>query len=371
MSITDALEPLEDLDLAADARTRACAGADIHTRERLRAEFVEQALPLARRLARRYRGRGEPMEDLEQVARLGLVKAVNRYDPERGSFTAYAIVTITGELKRHFRNHGWGIHVPRRLQDLSLEVGRARGALTATLSRRPTDEDIAERLGIDVAEVREAEMSGAAYAPESLNAQADGYDGLEVGDLVGAPDPGLDLVDDRVTVERLICRLPERERRILGLRFYGNLSQADIAEKLGVSQMHVSRLLARALTWLRQAMLSDSPPPWTGADDTGHRLAVATTYQGEVIETLVTGEIDQDNAGRLRDDLLAALRDGGRMRRMRLDLTGVPLLDAAGIGVLVAMHEAARVRNVEIRVVGLQPYVEKVVAASGLRDLIG
>jgi RNA polymerase sigma-B factor len=370
MALTDELEPLEDLDLAADQYKRACDGADDATVERLRADFMSLALPFAGRLARRYRGRGESADDLEQVARLGLVKSVNRYDPERGSFTAYAIVTITGEIKRHFRNHGWGVHVPRRMQDLSLEVGQVRSALTAALSRRPTDEEIAERLGIDVAEVREAQVSGAAYQPGSLNAQADGYDGMEVGELMGAPDPELDLVDDRATVERLICLLPERERRILGLRFYGNLSQAEIAKELGVSQMHVSRLLGRALTWLRQAMLSDSLPAWTGADDTDHRLAVVTSYRADGIWSRVTGEIDRDNAGHLRDELLSALRDGGRMERMLLDLSGVPLLDAAGIAVLVALHEAARVRDVEIRVAGLRPYVERIVAASGLRDLI-
>jgi len=321
-------------------------------------------------VARRYRGRGEPADDLEQVARLGLVKSVNRYDPERGSFTAYAIVTITGELKRHFRNHGWGVHVPRRLQDLSLEVSQARAVLTAGLSRRPTEEELAERLGVPVTDVREAVVSGAAYAPGSLNAHADGYDGLEVGDLIGVVDPDLDLVDDRATVERLICRLPERERRILGLRFYGNLSQAEIARELGVSQMHVSRLLARALAWLRQAMLTDTLPPWAGIDETDHRVTLATRFHGDVIETRVCGEIDRDNAGHLRDGLLAVLRDGARMRHLIVDLGGVPLLDAAGIGVLVTVHEAARVRGVETKVTGLQPYVQKIVAASGLRDLL-
>ena len=350
---------------------RACADSDGPSRDRLRAGFLGLALPFARRLARRYRGRGEPADDLEQVARLGLVKAVNRYDPERGSFTAYAIVTITGELKRHFRNHCWGVHVPRRLQDLTLEVGEARSALTAGLSRRPTEEEVADRLGVAVTDVREAVVSGAAYAPGSLNAHADGYEDVEVGDLIGTDDPDLELVDDRVTVERLICRLPERERRILGLRFYGNLSQAEIARELGVSQMHVSRLLARALAWLRQAMLSDTPPPWAGADETDHRLTLATTCHGEVVETRVSGEIDRDNAGHLRDRLLAALRDGGRTACMIIDLDGVPLLDAAGIGVLVAVHEAARVRRVEMRIGGLQPYVKRIVAASGLHVLEG
>jgi len=371
MPFTDGFEPLEDLDQVAGEYTRACADAEDPTRARLRDDFFTVALPLARRLARRYRGRGEPADDLEQVARLGLVKAVNRYDPERGSFTAYAIVTITGELKRHFRNHGWGVHVPRRMQDLSLEVGQARTTLTATLSRRPTDEEIADQVGVDVAEVREAQVSGAAYVPGSLNAQADGHDSTEVGDLIGAPDPELDLIDDRTTVEGLLCRLPERERRILGLRFYGNRSQADIAAELGVSQMHVSRLLARTLAWLRQAMLSDVVPTWTGADDVDHRIALTTSSRGDAIWTQVSGEIDRDNAGHLREALLAVLRDGGRARKLLIDLSGVPLLDAAGIAALLALHEAARVRGIDLRVCGLQPYVARIAAITGLADMIG
>src|SRR3954453_6153452 len=162
MAQTDELEPLEDLDLAADQYKRACDGADDATVERLRADFMSLALPFAGRLARRYRGRGESADDLEQVARLGLVKSVNRYDPERGSFTAYAIVTITGEIKRHFRNHGWGVHVPRRMQDLSLEIARVSNDMTARLARRPTAEEIAEHLGRDPQEVRRAQTSAAA-----------------------------------------------------------------------------------------------------------------------------------------------------------------------------------------------------------------
>jgi RNA polymerase sigma-B factor len=371
MPETAEVAPLEDLDEAAGRYTAARNGASDDHRERLRAAFVELALPFARRLSRRYRGRGEPAEDLEQVARLGLVKAVNRYDPERGSFTAYAVVTITGEIKRHFRNHGWGVHVPRRMQALSLEVGQARAALTAELTRHPTDEEIAERLGIGVAEVVDAQLSSAAYTPGSLNAEPDGFDGVEFGDLIGADDPCLGLVDDRTSVERLICRLPERERRILGLRFYGNLSQVEIAAELGVSQMHVSRLMARSLTWLRQAMLSDTPPSWFGLDDTDHRLAVATAYQGETIRCRVTGEIDRDNAGYLRDELMAAVAGGSRMRRLELDLSAVPLLDAAGIGVLVTLRDAARVREIEVRVTGLRPYAAQIAVISGLKDLIG
>jgi RNA polymerase sigma-B factor len=369
MPYSEDVEPFEDLDSAADAYTRALAGADGSARERLRDDFVGRALPFARRLARRYRGRGEPAEDLEQVARLGLVKTVDRYDPQRGSFTAYAVVTITGELKRHFRNHTWGVHVPRRMQDLTLEIGHATTALTARLARTPRPEEIAVHLAIEVADVRDAQTSAAGYSPASLNTPVDGADGTELADLVGAPDPGLGLVDDLATVARLLCHLPERERRLLALRFYGNLSQAEIAAELGVSQMHVSRLLSRALAWLREAMLSDTPPAWTASDGTDHRLTVRTTIGGDEIRAGVRGEIDRDNAGHLREELLAGLRRG-TPRRFVVDLSGVPLLDAAGVAVLLAVREAARVRDVQVRAVGLQPFVARIVAVSGLRDIL-
>ncbi len=367
---TEQIEPLEDLDSAADAYTRACADAGPGMRRRLREDFVGQALPFARRLARRYRGRGEPTDDLEQVARLGLLKTVDRYDPERGSFTAYAIVTITGEIKRHFRNHTWGVHVPRRLQDLSLEIGHASSALTNRLARTPSAEDIAAYLQIDPVEVRAAQTSAAAYTAASLNAPADRYGGAEMGELFGDLDPGLGLVDDRATVERLLCHLPERERRLLALRFYGNLSQAEIGEVLSLSQMHVSRLLSRALTWLREAMLSDTPPAWTAADETDRRLTLDTACRAGRIQVSVSGEIDRDNADHLREELLGLVRCCGRAPRLEIDLAGVPLLDAAGIGVLLAVYEAARVRDRKVHVTGLQPWVARIVAVSGLRDLL-
>jgi RNA polymerase sigma-B factor len=370
MGGTFELEPLEDLDGAADAYTRACADADEALRRRLRDDFVGQALPFARRLARRYRGRGEPPEDLEQVARLGLVKTVDRYDPERGSFTAYAIVTITGEIKRHFRNHTWGVHVPRRLQDLSLEIGRANVTLTGRLARSPSAAELAAHLQVDVAEVLAAQTSAAAHTPASLNLPLDTTGGVEVGDLIGAHDRELGLVDDRATVDRLLCHLPERERRMLALRFYGNLSQSEIAEALEVSQMHVSRLLSRALTWLREAMMSDAAPAWTAADDTDHRLRLTTNCRDETIWASVTGEIDRDNADRLREDLLSTVRCCARIPRLVIDLAGVPLLDAAGVAVLLAVSEAARVRGVRVRVTGLQPWVARIVAVSGLRHLL-
>lgn len=358
---------LEDLDAAADRYAGAFAQVAEGQRQRLREDFVRQALPFASRLARRYRRRGELNDDLEQVARLGLVKAIDRYDPERGSFTAFAVITITGEIKRHFRDHTWGVHVPRRLQDLGIEVSQATTLLTARLARAPTTSELAAHLGVGGDEVAAAQASAAGYSPASLNAPAGGDGTAEMGDLYGLPDPELSLVDDWATVERLLCHLPERERRMLALRFYGNRSQSEIAEELGISQMHVSRLLSRALSWLRQAMLTDIPPRWAG-EDSDHRLTVVTVAEPGAIRAHVTGEVDRDNAGHLREALLAAVRHGGH--RLIIDLVGVPLLDAAGVGVLLAVYEAARVRNVQVRVVGLQPYVARIVAVSGLGTLL-
>jgi RNA polymerase sigma-B factor len=370
MPRNDEREPLEDLDAMADAYTSALTDADGRARRRLRDEFLGQTLPLARRLARRYRGRGELIDDLEQVARLGLVKTVDRYDPERGSFTAYAIITITGEIKRHFRNHTWGVHVPRSMQDLSLEIGRVANDMTTRLARRPTAEEIAEHLGLDPQDVRRAQASAAAYSPSSLNAPVGDASGIELGDLFGDGDPALGMIDDETTLQRLLRRLPARERQMLALRFYGNLSQTEIAEKLGISQMHVSRLLGRALSWLREAMLSDTPPIWAGGDDAEHRLRMAVTYDKDAVVACVRGEVDRDNADQLRGELLTAIGECNRSRGLTVDLAGVPLLDAAGIAVLIAVHEAARVRAVAVRVVGLQPFVAQIAKMSGLRDMV-
>jgi RNA polymerase sigma-B factor len=253
---------LEDLDAAALAYAGRRAGASQAELDAAREDLVRYCLPFAGRLARRYRGRGEYLDDLEQVARLGLVKAVDRYDPERGSFTAYAVITISGELKRHFRDRTWGVHVPRRVQDLSLEVGHASMLLTSTLARTPTVGELADRLGVPEAAVLEAVESAAGYSPASLNAPVAEDGALEFGDLLGDVDGYLESVTDKLTVTDLLLRMPARERRMLALRFYGNRTQAEIADELGISQMHVSRLLSRALTWLREAMLSDDPPDW-------------------------------------------------------------------------------------------------------------
>ncbi|MFI1991716.1 SigB/SigF/SigG family RNA polymerase sigma factor [Actinoplanes sp. NPDC020271] len=363
------LEPFEDLDVLADQYARACDGADRSQRRRLREDFVREALPFAGRLARRYRGRGEPTDDLEQVARLGLVKTVDRFDPERGSFTAYAILTITGEIKRHFRDHTWGVHVPRGQQDRVLEFVHARAALTGELARTPTVAELAERLGVEESEVLRAQTSAAAHSTESLNSPlGDSTSGSEMGDLLGGPDGDLTLVDDRATVETLLCELPARERQLLALRFWGNRSQVEIAEELGISQMHVSRLLSRALTWLREAMLSDTTPPWTGSGGSEHRVLVTTGPDG--VHARVHGEIDRDNAHVVRRELLNAGGSCGHGRRLVVDLSGVPLLSAAGIAMLGAVHTVARGRNVTMLVTGVPAYAIRILEISGMRALV-
>lgn len=358
--------PLEDLDAIAERYAGAWTGSAGPRRDRLREEMIRAALPMAGRLARRYRNRGEPVEDLEQVARLGLVKAVDRYAPARGSFTAYAITTITGELKRHFRDHTWGVHVPRRLQDLGREITEADAVLRHDTGRAPTDAELAGRCGVDVEQVAAARLSAAGYRSASLNTPM-GDDGAEMGSLFGESDPEVGMVEDRLTVRHLIARMPDRERRMLTLRFYGNLGQAEIAAQFGVSQMHVSRLLTRALGWLREAMLTDTTPRWP-AEEPDTRLTIRTTPAPAATIVHVAGEVDRDNAAELTDALLAAVRRAGGA--VVLDLAAVPFLDAAGVRVLVAVHEAARVRGVTVTVTGLRPHVREVVAISGLRALL-
>ncbi|GID28468.1 SigB/SigF/SigG family RNA polymerase sigma factor [Paractinoplanes brasiliensis] len=363
---------LEDLDAAAlEYFDRIRSGAESE-RAALRDALTRLCLPFAGRLARRYRGRGESFEDIEQVARLGLVKAIDRYDPGRGSFTAYAVITISGEIKRHFRDKTWGVHVPRRVQDLSLEVGHATMILTSMLSRTPTAAEISERLGLPLESVREAQESAAGYSPSSLNAPIGGGDeGAEFGDLLGDVDADLDLVDDRVTVADLLMRLPGRERRMLALRFYGNCTQAEIATELGISQMHVSRLLTRALSWLREAMLSDVPPRWEGVETRPerHPLQVEPVRQGTEVIARVRGEVDRDTAERLRIGLRHAIALSER-DRVVIDLSGVPLLDAAGIAVLVDAASAASVAEVPLTLCGAQPHVASILKVTGLARLM-
>ena len=234
---------------------------DGHTdRTRIRERVIELCLPLAEYLARRFRNRGEPYDDLVQVATIGLIKSVDGYDPGRGvEFASYAVPTIVGELKRHFRDKGWSVRVPRRLQELKIEITKAIGDLTQELRRSPTVADLAKHLDISEEEVLEGLDTANAYSALSLHTPVAGDEsGPEVMDLLGDIDPALQGVEDRATLRPLLRTLPEREQRIIALRFFGNMTQSQIAVEIGISQMHVSRLLARSLNQLRAGMLAEA-----------------------------------------------------------------------------------------------------------------
>jgi RNA polymerase sigma-B factor len=224
---------------------------------RVRAQTVEAFMPLAKSLARRYHRGEEPLEDLEQVAALGLLKAIKGYDPDRGSaFASFAVPTIVGELRRHFRDKGWAIRVPRDLQELALAVQRKADAMNTELGRPPTAEQLAEKLGRDVEDVLEAREALRAMRPASLDRPSQAADDEDDIPLqrIGDIDPGYERTDEAVTIGALVRDLPERERRILALRFSGDLTQSEIGEQLGISQMHVSRLLRRTIDELHESV---------------------------------------------------------------------------------------------------------------------
>jgi RNA polymerase sigma-B factor len=228
-------------------------------RETVRSQLIAIHQPLVEHLARRFRNRGEPYDDLVQVATIGLIKAIDRYDPGRGvEFSTYATPTIVGEIKRWFRDKGWAVRVPRRLQEMRLEIGSATGSLTQELGRSPTVAELAVRIGASEDEVLEGIESAAAYSTLSLDApEGSESDGPSVLDMLGAEDEALEGVENREALKPLLAGLPERERRILLLRFFAGMTQSQIAVEVGISQMHVSRLLARTLVRLREGLLVD------------------------------------------------------------------------------------------------------------------
>ncbi|KQX65530.1 MULTISPECIES: SigB/SigF/SigG family RNA polymerase sigma factor [unclassified Streptomyces] len=229
-------------------------------RQALKDELVRLWLPMAERIAVRFRGRGENLEDLYQVAALGLVKAVDHYDPDRGrAFEAYAVPTITGEIKRHFRDHMWTLHVPRRVQDLRNRVRSAAKELSQTTpGRPPTVAEIAAYAQLTEDEVRTGAEALECFSALSLEAELPGTDGYALEDALGDPDPGYDAVVDRVAVAPCLRALPERERTILYMRFFAGMTQSRIAEQLGISQMHVSRLLSGCFARLREEIAAES-----------------------------------------------------------------------------------------------------------------
>ncbi len=225
---------------------------DPHARECL----VERYLPLARKLASRYRGRaGEPFDDLLQVASLGLLKALDRFDPDRGrAFSSFAVPTILGELKRYFRDTGWSAHVPRGAQELALKVQEAERAVSSRLGRSPTAAELAQYMEVTVEHVIDGLEAAAAHHAASLEEPHDELDGesRSLCDVLGEDDPRFEQIDARLTITSAARALSEREQRVLRLRFDGELTQSEIAKRIGVSQMQVSRILRRALDRLRE-----------------------------------------------------------------------------------------------------------------------
>ena len=239
---------------------RELAGLDAESSDfqRHRDKIVERCLPLADHIARRFDGRGEPRDDLIQVARVGLVNAVARFDVEAGSdFVSFAVPTIMGEVRRHFRDNSWSVKVPRRLKELHLRLGAATADLSQRLGRAPTATELAHELEMDRAEVVEGLVAGSSYNTLSIDSGGTGSGDEEaraIADTLGDVDTGLERIENREALRPLLEGLPERERTVLVLRFFDSMTQTQIAERVGISQMHVSRLLAKSLARLRDEL---------------------------------------------------------------------------------------------------------------------
>jgi RNA polymerase sigma-B factor len=237
-----------------DTMSQLSAGTTEHSQ--IRTQIIAACTPYATALARRFAYRGEPFDDLRQVAMIGLLKAVDGYDPHRGrEFIAYATPTILGELRRHFRDQAWSMTVPRRFKEMRLQVNAAREQLSQRLGRSPSVAELSEHLRVKPAEVLEAIEAAQAYQSMSLFTPMGDDERASLADMIGAGDPDMDAVEDRNAVSVMISHLPEREQRILVMRFYGNMTQSQIADEIGVSQMHVSRLLKGALEQLREELV--------------------------------------------------------------------------------------------------------------------
>ena len=233
---------------------------DLQARERL----IEQYLPLVRSLARRYSYRGEQLEDLVQVGCIGLIKAIDRFDVDRGvELTTYATPNIIGEIKRHFRDKGWSVRVPRGLQELNVRLSRLMEELTVQLERSPTIPELAKAAGVEEEEVLEALETGQAYATLSLSAPTSGEEGDDLDPLesLGEVEHEYEVSEDRAVLAPGLKVLDDRERQILQLRFYEGLTQSQIAQQVGISQMHVSRLIRRALEKIRDEIATDAEAP--------------------------------------------------------------------------------------------------------------
>ena len=230
------------------------AGTSEH--EQIRAALIERHLPLVTFMARKFADRGEPLDDLIQVGTIGLIKAIDRFEISKGfEFSTFATPTIVGEIKRHFRDKTWAVRVPRRLQELGASVTKATTELTQKFDRSPTPKEIAKHLGITVDDVAEALESNAAYSTVSLDVTSD--TSTSIGETFGSLDEALEGVEYRESLRPLLAQLEDREKRILQMRFFDNLSQSQIATELGISQMHVSRILNKVLNHLREGLINE------------------------------------------------------------------------------------------------------------------
>lgn len=231
-------------------------------RRALRARLVAEHLPVAEHIARRFRNRGQPDEDLKQVAAVGLIQAVDRFDPRHGSdFLSFAVPTITGEVRRYFRDTTWSVRVPRRLKELHAEISTKAAQLSQDLGRAPRPSELAEALERPLEEIHEGLVAANAYRSDSLDelvSATEGTNNTSIGGLLGTDDEELDAAETRQALHPALAALPERERTIVVLRFFGNLTQTQIAEQVGLSQMHVSRLLATSMAKLRAAMREEA-----------------------------------------------------------------------------------------------------------------
>jgi RNA polymerase sigma-B factor len=226
----------------------------------IRDRLVLKHLPVAEHIARKFRNRGQPEEDLQQVARIGLINAVDRFDPDRGTdFLSFAVPTITGEVRRYFRDATWAVRVPRRLKELHAAITACSGQLAQEFGRAPRPQEIADRLRVPVQEVHDGLQVGFAYNTDSLDSSPD-EDVHNQSETLGHDDQRLELVENREALYPALARLPTREASIVVMRFFGNLTQSQIAQRIGISQMHVSRLLATSLRQLREEILTEQPP---------------------------------------------------------------------------------------------------------------
>jgi RNA polymerase sigma-B factor len=352
----------------------------------IREDLVRAYLPLAEYLAKRFLHRGVAADDLFQVASLGLVKAVDRFEPQRGvTFSTFATPTIIGELKRHFRDKGWALRVPRRLQELHLELAATVGTLTQELGRSPTIAEIASKAAISEDEVLEATDVAQVYRVSSLGAPPteDGESNDAASGALSEIDSNLALVEERIEITRLLRVLPPRERSIVHMRFFEGRTQSEIASRLGISQMHVSRLLARSIEALRQeakgsVAASNRPernkhrPKTTGrkAPTRGSTVArvmdfdVSVEEHGEVAVVAVRGELDISTSPLLRDRLVEL--GGGKVKRLVIDLEAVEFLDSTGLGVLVGGLKRMRSKGGDLALVCTKPRILKVFEITAL-----